>query len=874
MAEVASTPERPAHHRAKSSVLKSIMVTRSHKKLPSEGALCPPTLNDQAETYPPDSSQPFPSPSKADQNHNPLCEIQQNANRSASPSKKEKKQQSSKSPQKIKSSVSVRNLFDGAGRDLERERKSAERGRKKENVSPEKPKKSKSSTSLSSVFMRANKSSKNLQDASRNREKENTTPPASAGSELRTPIWAQFATTGLEQDIFTTPSPTKYQGEVEERTAQGVYRELNDTKQKYGPGENVPVPKQPRPRSAYLPKSTIPLSYSDEPRGSDERSDGRRPRSHSRPDPEKRNSRVLAAIAALTGNSKVLEIGSSRLSQDLQDREIDTAFEAVLNERNVPENMRAGMRGLTARVKIDFIMNSRQTPPGTMQDRQVKAEDDTNRRRGRSKPPKSAGSDGSKTDVGPAETHESSATGATKHTRSRSKTFTFSKDSLSPSKKRKASQETDASQSEPASMPKSPSSKSLVSLNSQNSSFASSGRKTPKPPLPQEYVSYLRKVHKPEIVEVGKLHKLRLLLRNETVTWVDDFIQQGGMTEVIELLRRIMQVEWREEHEDQLLHEVLLCLKGLCTTDRALRKLCEVESSLFPALLKMIFDEEKKGPSEFTTRGIVVNLLFTHLAAAMSGNVSERSRVLLSYLRDPLPPEDSQPLNFISEMYQSRPYRVWCKEIVSITKEVFWIFLHHHNVIPMGENYANTSKESEAEQNAQGSCTTNESYVSRHFPKTRPPVPAAPYIGGVEWDATNYIAGHLDLMNGLIASLPTSQERNNVRRELRASGFEKCMGISLRTCKEKFYGAVHDCLKTWIMAAAEDGWPMEDVRFGPKKEDVSPKKSPTKNKGSPAKKEQGLEALKLDVGSPKLELGLGLDGVGEARSDGEVAGWL
>jgi vacuolar protein sorting-associated protein 13A/C len=27
-------------------------------------------------------------------------------------------------------------------------------------------------------------------------------------------------------------------------------------------------------------------------------------------------------------------------------------------------------------------------------------------------------------------------------------------------------------------------------------------------------------------------------------------------------------MEWREEHEDQLLHETLLCLKGLCTTER------------------------------------------------------------------------------------------------------------------------------------------------------------------------------------------------------------------------------------------------------------------------------------------------------------------
>ncbi len=65
----------------------------------------------------------------------------------------------------------------------------------------------------------------------------------------------------------------------------------------------------------------------------------------------------------------------------------------------------------------------------------------------------------------------------------------------------------------------------------------------------------------------------------------------------------------REEHEDQLLHEALLCLKGLCSTELAAQQLCRLEGSLFPALLAMLFDKEHKGPSEFNTRGIIINLL-------------------------------------------------------------------------------------------------------------------------------------------------------------------------------------------------------------------------------------------------------------------------
>lgn len=62
---------------------------------------------------------------------------------------------------------------------------------------------------------------------------------------------------------------------------------------------------------------------------------------------------------------------------------------------------------------------------------------------------------------------------------------------------------------------------------------------------PSDFVHYLREIQKPEMVEVGKIHKLRLLLRNETVAWVDGFIAEGGMDEIVQLVYRIMKMEWR-----------------------------------------------------------------------------------------------------------------------------------------------------------------------------------------------------------------------------------------------------------------------------------------------------------------------------------------
>ena len=67
----------------------------------------------------------------------------------------------------------------------------------------------------------------------------------------------------------------------------------------------------------------------------------------------------------------------------------------------------------------------------------------------------------------------------------------------------------------------------------------------PKQSVPEDFVRYLHKVQRPQYVEVGRLQKLRQLLRNETVSWVNSFIVQGGMVEIVGLLYRIVDIEWR-----------------------------------------------------------------------------------------------------------------------------------------------------------------------------------------------------------------------------------------------------------------------------------------------------------------------------------------
>lgn len=236
-----------------------------------------------------------------------------------------------------------------------------------------------------------------------------------------------------------------------------------------------------------------------------------------------------------------------------------------------------------------------------------------------------------------------------------------------------------------------------------------------------------------------------------------------------------------------------------------------------------------------------MDLVVTHLAAASQEELANRSSTLLGYISDPPPSGDLTPLPFMLEMRRLRPYQVWCKEVTNVTKEVFWIFLHHHNVIAAAEM----------------DSTDRRSFTKRHFPRDRPPVAAAPYVGGVEWEATNYLADHLSLMNGLIAAQPEAKSRNALREQLKASGFEKVMGKALRTCKEKFYGAVHEGLRTWVAAAIEDGWSVRDVQLGPVKAEV---RSPTKS----LKKEDAPPKIEL----PKLDFGFEKD---QVRAD---PGWI
>ncbi|RMD41275.1 hypothetical protein DV735_g3856, partial [Chaetothyriales sp. CBS 134920] len=772
------------------------------------------------------------------------------------PLRREEEQQQHRRPmhKKTGSAVSLKELIMGGGKDSSNkcvDDSSSDSSPTTEAKPQKSPKKKKSSTNLAG-FLRKKKSKRDLEDGQPTRDQENVSPTkkaAAAGD--RTPVWEQMATHPLQDPRGTAQRPQTLKRTIEEEIALYTpkdYSEFRPHEQRnfYGYCSTPMVLSPPQiPRLEHKgSRSSIFTENIDE----DGASQLQRPKSrdHSKLDAttaawdatagpsahgppntsriaemrskfeeksaspqlaepkERTRSRVFEALSTLGGKSKesaASTMPSMEKGESLSAEQLDRAFETVLEARNIPLNMRETMRNLKPDVKAALMRGDRSGSDGS---RSAVALNDV-RQRGRSPTKK--------------EERPKSQEGEAKQSRSRSRPrsgiLTLSrKDEGSPTKRDKSTTRA-RSKSRPKSVDltalRPSTARSLGSSGSVTSLTAADSAATPG-----DFIHYFHEVQKPSLIEVGKLHKLRILLRNESVSWTDQFVRKGGMDELVSLLYRIMKIEWREEHEDNLLHETLLCLKGLCTTELALQKLAEIEHDFFPAILNMLFDPERKGPSEFSTRGVIVSLLFAHLSAmqpAGGQQLEHRARSILGFLQDPTPEKEKHLVEFVSQMHAARPYRIWCKEVVNVTKDVFWIFLHHFNVVPI----VGTSSDE---------CT----YVQAHFPAPRPPHPAAPYVGGVEWEATQYIALHLDLLNGLIASLPTSEERNLVRAHLRQSGWEKVMGCSLRTCKEKFYAGVHDGLKVWVAAASADGWHVEDVRAGPPREGSARKAAAARTK--------------------------------------------
>lgn len=557
--------QQQQHMRTKSaSVLKSIIPSKSHKQQTDTRETRASRVQD-VEPQHGGSRGGVAQILPADHPHAGQRALTELHNQSSAPSSPRKSSNTSRPRleslyMKSKSSESTTTL----GEEKEKRGFRSRRGKK-----DDEPKKSKSSTSLASLF-KNNRSSKDLtaSPTKSTKDKENRTPPSSSSNDgAATPIWAQFAsqTEQVTEHSTTTKVPlnddrTRWE-EINRYTPQ-VY---TPSKQKDYFGQEEPKlgKRSSRPRSVEIAASTAKSLFqpiarkasqsgrdsrksSDEHRrkpGQEERRTTTQPSLSASSSPRKempqsptKQSRVMAAVATFNDKAKDAEMAVL-----LDPKNIDAAFEAVLDSRNIPEPMRQKMRGLKPSVKADFIRShkvdvSQATSSPAEEEKPAKKTD-------KKKSTKTKGAKESENIEDEDVFEDGMAT--PKRSRPRSRTFTFSKGD-SPTKKQKGGNETPShrrDKSIEAPVLKSPSSTSLAGSSSGDGSARL--QKAQKTAAPGEFVLYLHKTTKPQDVEVGRLHKLRLLLRNETVAWVDAFIREGGMTEIIALLHRIMEVEWR-----------------------------------------------------------------------------------------------------------------------------------------------------------------------------------------------------------------------------------------------------------------------------------------------------------------------------------------
>ena len=340
------------HKRSKSSVLKSIIPGNHNRHLSSKSSNkpCWNDVSDGKESYMYLGNQSILPP---DHPHTRQHLREDSGNRNttiASPKKPVDARNETESKlgenQRVTRSASFKSFV---GKEKE---KPPKKERQKEEE--DKMKKSKSSTSIAAILSRP-RSSKGIkaEEILRQKDKENRTPPSSAGT-APPPIWAQFATQGYEEPVRTTKIPLNDQFAVDEEVALYTPRDYSPSKQRNFPDNQQPtlsrrVDSKPRPKSECIAPCPTSASFAEvvtglrkSGRNTSQRDLSNQPQQtglavsndsagSNLPMPT-RGSRVMAAVAAFNGKAKELPKAPPKETEtaQLDPKAIESAFESLL----------------------------------------------------------------------------------------------------------------------------------------------------------------------------------------------------------------------------------------------------------------------------------------------------------------------------------------------------------------------------------------------------------------------------------------------------------------------------------------------------------------------------------------------------------------
>jgi hypothetical protein len=172
-----------------------------------------------------------------------------------------------------------------------------------------------------------------------------------------------------------------------------------------------------------------------------------------------------------------------------------------------------------------------------------------------------------------------------------------------------------------------------------------------------------------------------------------------------------IEIPREEQHDDQILHELLRCIKGLSTSEIgcfALRSSCPTP---FVQLVSLMYSDKK--PGDVATRQLIIDLLLLLFSLyppdSLPGRPSNSSptpwstappslislpsphHTLFSLIRalllTPAPPPTESPAApvsphaFIEVLHTPRIYKTYLGELSDICRDYFWVFCHPNNAV-------------------------------------------------------------------------------------------------------------------------------------------------------------------------------------------------
>ncbi|OCF76299.1 hypothetical protein I204_03599 [Kwoniella mangroviensis CBS 8886] len=283
-------------------------------------------------------------------------------------------------------------------------------------------------------------------------------------------------------------------------------------------------------------------------------------------------------------------------------------------------------------------------------------------------------------------------------------------------------------------------------------------------------------------MDVGKAKKLRMLLRHESTTWVGTFLEMKGYDLILDRLKDLLDIEWREEqHDDQMLYELLRCVKALSTSEIGKIALRSHFPQPFPSISNLLFSEKK--PGDLASRQIIIELwlflfdLFPPSSSSRNGpktstiRFDDKSEIdivqeVKGLLIPDLPDPTKEQHEFVTKAHRPRVFKAWVGELSDICRDYFWIMCHASNTL---------WDISEVDENL-----------------VEKPVAPGGATGGVEFEAMNYVTIHFKLLNALckFQAIENKDDALKLHEDLMSSGMDRIL-VTLRKASTTYYPTLH-----------------------------------------------------------------------------------